>query len=152
MTHLTTLSFAQMMLMACICLEDWRETWYTWQWSQSVWSNSLDCNTQSSVQQKCNYLVESWKFFVALKTVMWREHKTLLVCKLYSKFLNDCYESLHLFCHVLSTVLSPFINLTALEERICGKELSAIYNKIHVLVIAVMYLYVGFKVCSRFLS
>ena len=55
---------------------------------------------------------------------------------------------------MLSTVLSPFINLTALEERIRVKELSTIYNKdtCFVLVNEVMYLYVGFKVCSRFLS
>jgi len=56
------------------------------------------------------------------------------------------YESLRLFGHVLSTVLSPYINLTALEERICGTI------QIHDSFTKVMYLYVGFRVCCRFLS
>jgi len=80
-------------------------------------------------------------------------HLTAILSPLYSKFLNDCCESLHLFWYVLSTVISPFINLTALEEsRICGKVLSTVYIKIHVSVIEVIYMYVGFEVCSTFLS
>jgi len=45
---------------------------------------------------------------------------------------------------VLSTVLSPYINLTALEERIFGTI------QIHDSFTEGMYLYVGFKVCCRF--
>jgi len=56
------------------------------------------------------------------------------------------YESLHLFGHVLPTVLSTYINLTALEKRICGPI------QIHDSFTEVIYLYVGFKVCCIFLS
>ena len=55
------------------------------------------------------------------------------------------YESLPLF-GVLSTVLSPYINLTALEGRLCGTI------QIHDSFTEIMYLYVGFKVWFKFLS
>ena len=57
-------------VMACIFVEDLRENMIHLTVEPVSVKWLTDCRTQSSVQQECNYLVEPWKFYVELKTVI----------------------------------------------------------------------------------